>query len=137
MEGSNLQKSFSCLLYSLVWVGTCIETKSGKLTRSLSLKTIAHLHHAINQYRYGYSLQSIIASSALQFSYTWLFGCFSTLMLMQTTNVAGPIISHIFCNWMGLPDFASIIDRSAPRRSAYLACSYIIGIVIFVHFLPN
>jgi prenyl protein peptidase len=41
----------------------------------------------------------------LQVSYTTVFGCMATILLMRTGNLLSPTLSHVICNIIGLPDF--------------------------------
>jgi prenyl protein peptidase len=59
-----------------------------------------------------------------------MFGWFATFMLLKTGNIAGPIGAHMFCNFMGLPDF-DFFDRRQPLRSFVLLTIYWIGILGF------
>jgi membrane protease YdiL (CAAX protease family) len=63
----------------------------------------AHVHHAIEQRRLGHAWSSILASTALQLSYTSLFGVIAGIMLLRTGSAVGIILMHAFCNAMGLP----------------------------------
>ena len=42
------------------------------------------------------------------FVYTSLFGAYSSYLFLRPGTVAGPLAAHIFCNAMGLPDFAGV-----------------------------
>lgn len=43
--------------------------------------------------------------SALQFTYTTLFGGYATFVYLRTGSLLSVILVHTFCNWMGLPRF--------------------------------
>ena len=66
----------------------------------------AHLHHALVKHWSGFPLRSIIIESVAQLIYTYIFGCMATLLLMRTGNIVAPILSHIICNIVQLPDLS-------------------------------
>lgn len=65
---------------------------------------LAHLHHLKEKINNGVPLTSALISTLVQFTYTSIFGLIATLLLMRTSCLLSPLISHIFCNFMGLPD---------------------------------
>ena len=46
--------------------------------------------------------------TAVQFSFTTLFGWYAAHLLLVTGHLAAPVLVHVFCNAMGLPDFSDI-----------------------------
>lgn len=112
---------------------------------------VAHLHHLIEQCR-KHSIKPIaIASmssneisiirklllgSALQWTYTTLFGAYASHVFVRTGSFMSSVIAHVICNYMGLPDlrcFSS--DERSNRLYGYrylIAMMYILGISLFV-----
>lgn len=65
------------------------------------------------------------AQVLLQYSYTYLFGCYATWLLLRTGHIWAAILPHAFCNYMGFPRFGLMAGR--PLLLAALAA----GILIF------
>jgi len=65
---------------------------------------LAHVHHLVENIRNGVPMKSALLSTLVQFTYTSIFGFIATILLMRTSSVLSPLLSHIFCNFMGLPD---------------------------------
>jgi prenyl protein peptidase len=78
-------------------------------------------------------ISKIIMIASLQLAYTSLFGYFATYMLLKTGNISGSIVSHSFCNFMGLPDFD--ISRSDWLKTLTFAALYLIGVFSFIYFI--
>ena len=68
----------------------------------------AHLHHAYESYvrdgRTGEALKKSLAVSGIQFAYTTVFGWYSNFLFLRTGSVISPLMAHVFCNIMGLPN---------------------------------
>ncbi|KAJ3189283.1 hypothetical protein HDU85_002911 [Gaertneriomyces sp. JEL0708] len=98
---------------------------------------IAHAHHGYELFhRLGATrdiLTKVIASCAFQFAYTTLFGWYATLLLMRTGSILAPIVSHMFCNFMGVPAFDEI--DYYPRYSKLIKAAYISGLLLFAVLL--
>jgi len=77
---------------------------------------LAHLHHMIEKIRSGTPLTSALTSTLVQFTYTSIFGLIATLLLMRTSCFLSPLLSHIYCNFMGLPDLGYL---KAPVKSYF------------------
>ena len=82
----------------------------------------AHLHHVFDG---GGDVKAV----AVMFVYTSLFGAYSSYLFLRTGTVAGPLAAHIFCNAMGLPDFAGVPRH--PRRRLVAGC-YVAGLAGFI-----
>jgi prenyl protein peptidase len=82
---------------------------------------LAHLHHGYRIFlEYGsdlFALKKAFLITAIQFTYTTLFGSFSAYCLLES-GIITSILIHMFCNYMGLPDF------SEPRL-------HIVGLCLF------
>jgi prenyl protein peptidase len=68
--------------------------------------SLAHLHHCIERIRSGVRVFDALLSSLLQATYTLIFGFIAVLLLSRTGSLYSCIVSHIFCNFMGLPDIS-------------------------------
>lgn len=70
---------------------------------------IAHIHHAYEFYINNPDrIVVMIIRSLFQFMYTTLFGWFATFVFLRTGSVWACIITHSFCNFMGVPDFGPV-----------------------------
>lgn len=67
---------------------------------------LAHLHHAYETYRNSRTtMATVILTTALQVTYTTLFGCLTNCVFLKTGgNLWSCIILHAFCNLMGFPE---------------------------------
>ncbi|KAF4713268.1 CAAX prenyl protease [Perkinsus olseni] len=86
--------------------------------------TLAHVHHYTKEILVD-PVRGVI-SACLTMSYTGVFGAFCTALLEATGSLAGPIASHMVCNYTGLPDFDF---RSDGGRKAV---AYIAGGLLFL-----
>jgi prenyl protein peptidase len=71
---------------------------------------LAHLHHGHQIYRENgsdsFALKKAVLVVTVQFCYTTLFGMYSAHCMLQS-GVLTSILVHMFCNYMGLPDFTN------------------------------
>mmetsp|Transcript_27141 Transcript_27141/g.82286 ORF Transcript_27141/g.82286 Transcript_27141/m.82286 type:complete len:293 (+) Transcript_27141:173-1051(+) len=81
----------------------------------------AHVHHRLD------ARASWIAV-VVQFTYTSLFGAYSSYLFLRTGLIYGPVLAHSFCNFMGLPNFAGVPGH---RQSRTLAGAYVVGLLGF------
>jgi prenyl protein peptidase len=69
---------------------------------------LAHLHHGYRVYTENgsdsFALKKAILVTIVQFSYTTIFGMYSAFCLLKS-GIVTCILIHVFCNFMGLPDF--------------------------------
>jgi prenyl protein peptidase len=66
---------------------------------------LAHIHH-FYEFRITHPqvpVSMAVLRSALQLTYTSLFGAYATFLLLRTGSVAAVVLVHTFCNAMGLP----------------------------------
>ena len=77
---------------------------------------LAHLHHYL-----GSKDDNRLANFVFQFAYTFLFGIFCSVILDRSKSIVGPILAHMFCNYMGVP----VVDYK------YRGSALIYGIGIF------
>lgn len=99
---------------------------------------IAHMHHARELLRQGFTLKNVLFATCLTFTYTWLFAIFSAFILLKTGNIAGPIVSHMICNCTSFSSYTRlwiaglvIYGITTLEYRKYL----IIEIILFVHIL--
>lgn len=78
---------------------------------------MAHVHHLIERLRSGDKISFVLIGTALQITYTSIFGCIAAGFLMRTGNIYAPIASHMFCNYWGLPDLSFLSPPSRQRHS--------------------
>eukprot|EP00962_Isochrysis_galbana_P035982 scaffold12362_cov124-Isochrysis_galbana.AAC.13 len=81
----------------------------------------AHIHHRVDA-----RVPWIVV--AVQFTYTSLFGAYSTYLFLRTGFIYGPLLAHSFCNFMGLPNFAGVPSHP---RARVLTCAYLTGLLGF------
>lgn len=68
---------------------------------------LAHVHH-FYEFRITHPHTPVVGAvlrSALQFTYTTLFGGYATFLYLRTGSLLSVILVHSFCNWMGFPRF--------------------------------
>lgn len=68
----------------------------------------AHIHHRFDS---GVNWLAV----AVQFTYTSLFGAYSSYLFLRTGLLVGPLAAHVFCNFMGLPDFGGVTTHPNAR----------------------
>ncbi|CAM9436680.1 unnamed protein product [Discosporangium mesarthrocarpum] len=106
---------------------------------------IAHLHHAYEWLRQGHGLASVAMAVAFQMMYTSIFGAYAVFIHLRTGNLISSVLVHAFCNLMGVPDLTfhvapGNVHHSSPTsalhsRRKWVWCSYVLGIVLFLHLL--
>lgn len=118
------------------------------LTQSLSTPThvvwiaplffgTAHVHHAYLKWKESGSMRLALLTTMMQFAYTTLFGAYVTYAFLRTNSLPAIIVSHQYCNYMGLPDL-SFVQPQFGRLSLiyrfrwFVMSAYVIGIVGFV-----
>ena len=55
-------------------------------------------------------------STLMQAIYTYIFGVIAGLLFMRTNSVVAPIVSHIICNIVGLPDIGFLFPPPSGAR---------------------
>jgi prenyl protein peptidase len=66
---------------------------------------LAHIHH-FYEFRITHRqvpLSLAVLRSALQLTYTSLFGAYATFLFLRTGSLLAVVLVHTFCNVMGLP----------------------------------
>ena len=68
-----------------------------------------------------------------QFMYTTLFGIYATFILLRSGHLIAAILCHMFCNYMGFPDFGWLTDADSIVRKdrALIGVSFCLGIAGF------
>ena len=105
----------------------------------------AHLHHVVQGLRDGLSIRAVLKQLMLQMVYTFIFGVMAAVLFFRTGNLAAPIVAHIICNFVGLPDVG--FNQPAGPSGSRLSCLYrhrhallfmhAAGLVLFVFALPR
>ena len=79
---------------------------------------LAHVHHV-------FDAGTPWIGVAVQFTYTSLFGAYSSYLFLRTGVLYGAVLAHAFCNCMGLPNFgAALKDRT-------IGVAFVVGLSSF------
>ena len=99
---------------------------------------VAHAHHAVLRLRQGEAFSRIMFGTIFQFAYTTLFGSYAAYAFIRTGSVGAVVVSHAYCNWMGLPDL-SFVNARSPLHGyrTFLVVMYIAGALAFKWFLTS
>lgn len=90
---------------------------------------IAHAHHLVEWYRWRQRpFMEALLVTIVQLCYTSLFGLYSAFLFVRTGHLVSPVMSHVYCNIMGLPDIDAIINSD---YSVVLWTMYICSLVSF------
>ena len=83
---------------------------------------IAHVHHMYEKLRDGTPTSRATIETLVQATYTYIFGFISMVLLTRTSNLAASLLSHVICNFMGLPDisFMRPLTSIHPGQYSYL-----------------
>ncbi|KAI3738136.1 hypothetical protein L2E82_28155 [Cichorium intybus] len=92
--------------------------------------SLAHLNHLLEFYmqQQDSSLLKAAMVVGFQLGYTVIFGSYASFLFVRTGHIAAPLVSHMFCNFMGLPAFFS-------RRNGMVSVGFVAGAIGFVYFL--
>ncbi|EIN12707.1 Abi-domain-containing protein [Punctularia strigosozonata HHB-11173 SS5] len=97
---------------------------------------LAHVHHALETYqRLGQTPQALktaLVSSLFQFGYTTLFGFHAGYLFLRTSSIWPPIVAHVFCNIMGLPQISWEM-KCFPTKRHSIMVMYILGVVGYIY----
>ncbi|KAL2628753.1 hypothetical protein R1flu_013439 [Riccia fluitans] len=94
---------------------------------------LAHLHHfweLIYQKNHAKSTAALIVGA--QLGYTTIFGWYATFLYLRTGHLIAPIVAHIFCNTMGLPNIGEAMTSSYRK---VIGVAYVVGLVGFFALL--
>lgn len=97
---------------------------------------VAHLHHAVERHRNGMPAAQIALISAVQMTYTSVFGCYSAYLFARTGHYVAPVAAHAFCNHMGVPNVSEVWHEPDAGRRWRMAGAYVAGAVAFAVLLP-
>jgi prenyl protein peptidase len=101
---------------------------------------LAHLHHAIEvitltptyMRSFKFYLRTLF-EHLFQFTYTYIFGVYSSFVYLRTGLFLPTFINHAFCNMMGFPDVSQVKyafnDRSLVKYS--IIFMYFFGLISF------
>ena len=90
---------------------------------------LAHVHHLVEWARgKEESFLTACGTVLLQVGYTSLFGMFSAFLFIRTGHLESAVMSHTFCNLMGLPAFEDIPHHPHP---ALIGLCYLVGLCGF------
>lgn len=94
----------------------------------------SHIHHVyrlVTHEKYPVALAWKIA--AFQLIYTTLFGAYASFCYIRTGSLTGVVLSHSFCNFMGLPSISHMNKNVETYRFRNIInVAYLIGILLFV-----
>jgi prenyl protein peptidase len=83
---------------------------------------VAHMHHMIEKIRNGEPWSSALKVSLVQLTYTSIFGFIAALLFLRTGSIFPSIVSHIICNFVGLPDMGFMVPP--PNFHQRMGCNY-------------
>ena len=102
---------------------------------------LAHVHHGTSKIQDGIPWKTVAIQTLIQFVYTSIFGYIASILLLRTGSIFAPLVSHVVCNLIGLPDMGFFFrphhPNSATEFSAlykyrlYLTFAHIGGLVLF------
>ncbi|KAK2655315.1 hypothetical protein Ddye_008367 [Dipteronia dyeriana] len=91
--------------------------------------SLAHLNHLMEMYsRQNYSLLKASMAVGLQLGYTVVFGWYASFLFVRTGNLVSPLVTHIFCNFMGLPVMFA-------QKRGLVSVAFVAGLVAFLWLL--
>ena len=85
------------------------------------------------------SIPTAVLSTLIQVSYTSIFGCIATILLLRTGSLFSPIASHMICNFIGLPNMGFLQppgldgnEYSILYKYRVVLCAlHLLGLVVF------
>ena len=101
---------------------------------------LAHLHHMYEKVtKSGMSLRTAAAGTLLQAAYTGVFGHIACLLFLRSGSVVTPVVSHIYCNYMGLPDLSFVEEGKElsflRAHRVWLLLLHALGVALFAFAL--
>lgn len=75
----------------------------------------------------------IVLIHLFQFSYTSIFGVYSSFLFIRTGHFIPSFLVHTLCNSLGIPDIMNLIDMNDGRRlhKFIYMVFYVIGLLLF------
>lgn len=93
---------------------------------------IAHLHHIIEGFVVNkLPLEVLIGQHLFQFSYTYLFGVYSTFLFIRTGSFYASFVSHVLCNYMGFPNINELMHEFEKKAKYFILVFYFVGFLSF------
>lgn len=96
---------------------------------------IAHMHNILRELSRGEKLTSALRTGLIQFAYTTFFGFYSTYLFIRTGHLMAPLVAHVMCNYMGLPDLDELFQLKTWHRSVGITL-YLVGLLGWISLLP-
>jgi membrane protease YdiL (CAAX protease family) len=101
---------------------------------------VAHMHHLYEKLRQGETISRAVISTLVQFTYTSIFGFIASILFMRTGSIYPAIISHMICNYVGLPETGFLFVEGSPASCLYawrwiLMTLHLVGLVLFFYLL--
>jgi prenyl protein peptidase len=94
---------------------------------------VAHVHHLVEHIRSGsVTVTTALLNALLQTTYTSIFGMFSAYLFVSSGHVASPIVAHVLCNMLGLPD---VISLRYHKWKYLIGGVYVMGLIMFIKCL--
>lgn len=118
---------FSCLYASALDSGGGVSTTRAILIAPLFFG-VAHLHHFIENVRQGTPVPRAALITLVQLTYTSLFGMYAAFLFVRTGHLLSASLAHMFCNFMGFPDFGGALQH---ENKFTIVPVYVIGILVF------
>ncbi|KAK8799567.1 hypothetical protein WA158_006116 [Blastocystis sp. Blastoise] len=92
----------------------------------------SHLHHYIELRKEGYKPFACFVVMTIQSVFSFLLGLLVGTIYIRTDTIFGIIVTHIYCNMIGGPNFSFFNSKSFNYRYRYFILScYILGILLF------
>lgn len=112
-------------------------TRTAVLTTPLFFG-VAHLHHIVeglktNSATFG----QLLAQHLFQFTYTYIFGVYSSFLFVRTGCFLPTFVIHSFCNFMGFPHIDELLTSSSLKKSKkiFIILCYVVGFVLFFQLI--
>jgi prenyl protein peptidase len=98
---------------------------------------LAHLHHIVEDVHLHHKSQltSLIIPHLFQFTYTYVFGVYSSFLFIRTGSFFGSFLSHVFCNYMGFPNFEELFEDFKGLTKYIICFFYLFGLIAFSNSL--
>jgi prenyl protein peptidase len=97
---------------------------------------LAHLHHIVEGYKMNHSpLKHLVLLHTFQFSYTYIFGAYSSFLFLRTGQLFASFLCHSFCNLMGFPRINEVVSEIGNIYYKLIAFAYVLGLLLFIYLL--
>lgn len=97
---------------------------------------VGHVHHAYEFYlNHPQQKTMMVIRTAVQFTYTTLFGWYAAFLFVRTGSVWPPIFVHAMCNYFGVPSLTLGGEYPQWKRYLYWALLLALGPYGFYRFL--